>query len=671
MAYTPPVGTADLALTGSYTPPVGTVNLDLGGSGGLPERTAVIAGETLAPTGLLSVHRQRMAVLAGETLAPTGAIRIHPVRQVIVSGETQATLGAVTIQRILPVRIQGETFAPTGAVIADYDSNLLSDVVRAAAGDWATAILTPQATQGAFRDSPDLRQGMGSLWQDATLQSALHRPEWRDSPHLASGTRSTCGMASSLVDGPSLPWRNSPTLNQDGSASWQEADPLRMGVPTSFRARLSLLTPATGATWQEATRLNVAVIAVHQEGLLRISGDLAAWQEAGYPGNAPNPGPVIPPIIPWPWGTNLNIRCPLPGTTLRIGRSPCILVAEREIPYRRSYMTVNSATLVRWPDLTPLPVTSMTIETDFDSWCWALTATLAGPDAWALVQPNPLACEVQATINGQVWRFLLDVPSQSRSFNSDRVTLKGRSRSAWLHDPYTPHRNFSETQARDMTQLATLALENTGWSLDWQLADWIVPAGRYNSWNTPIGVLIRLANVTDDGIYTHPTDQIITLHKRWPVASWLLDGEPMDVLIPEAAILSLTQNPVYSQPLNGVYVSGISHGALALVKIAGTDGALQPAEPITDELLCDEEGVAARQRGLNALSDSGAGWEMDAETLFNPLADPAFPLVEPGKIVSIAGLKGISRSCRITAQRSGGALSVRQSIGLERREIEV
>ena len=333
-------------------------------------------------------------------------------------------------------------------------------------------------------------------------------------------------------------------------------------------------------------------------------------------------------------------------------------------------MTTNTAALVRWPDLTPLPVTSMTVETDFDSWCWALTATLAGPEAWALVQPNPLACQVQATINGQIWRFLLDVPSQNRSFNSDRVTLKGRSRSAWLHDPYTPSRNFSQSQAREMQQLGEAALENTGWTLDWQGANWVVPAGRYQSWNTPIGALIRLANVTDDGLYTHPYLEVISLMRRWPVASWLVDGETASLAIPEAAILSLTQSPVYTAPYNGVYVSGTSHGALALVKIAGTDGALQPDEPITDELLCDENGVAARQRGLNVLSDSGAGWEMDAETLFAPNASPAFPLVPPGQIVSIAGLKGISRSCRITAQRSGGALSVRQSIGLERREVE-
>ena len=74
-------------------------------------------------------------------------------------------------------------------------------------------------------------------------------------------------------------------------------------------------------------------------------------------------------------------------------------------------MVVNSASLVRWPDLTPLPVTSMTVETDTDSWCWGFSATLAGPDAYALVQPNPLACEVLATINGHAWKFLPDVPS--------------------------------------------------------------------------------------------------------------------------------------------------------------------------------------------------------------------------------------------------------------------
>lgn len=287
-----------------------------------------------------------------------------------------------------------------------------------------------------------------------------------------------------------------------------------------------------------------------QDGRHLIAVAIEVWQPAGYPGNAANPAqqPVPPAPPPSAWGTTLNLRCPLPGTTLRLGRTPCILIAEREIPLRRTYMATNSASLVRWPDLTLLPCTAMTLETDFDSWCWSLTATLAGPEAWALVQPNPLACEVLATINGQAWKFLLDVPSTSRSFNADRVTLKGRSRSAWLHEPYTLSSDRSRVNARDMTQLAEAALANTGWTLDWQLPNWSVPAGRYVSHNTPIGVLIRLVNTTDDGLYTDPTLQILTARRRWPVASWLLDGQTTDLLIPESAVISLTQARSIARP---------------------------------------------------------------------------------------------------------------------------
>jgi hypothetical protein len=522
-----------------------------------------------------------------------------------------------------------------------------------------------------LQDAQPARVGPNTPWQDAALLSDGARHVWQDSLHLDRAGLDRWQDADGLGDGKTTCWQPSPRLEQQTVTPWQGGQPVTSSVASPYQARLPLVIPFARPVWQHGDPITQHVRDGMQQGLSLIAVEVEIWQQAGYPGNAPNPGPPIPPIIPWPWGTTLHIRCPLPGTTLRIGRSPCILFAEREIPYRRSYMTTNVVSLTRWPDLTPLPVTGMTIETDFDSWCWGLTATLAGPDAWELVQPNPLACMVEATINGQVWRFLLDVPSQALAFNSNRTTIKGRSRSAWLHDPYTPSQGFSESQAREMVQLGEAALTTTGFTLDWQGENWLVPAGRYTAWNTPIGVLIRLANTTDDGLYSHPADAVITLQKRWPVASWLVDGATADLAIPESAILSLTQNPVYTQPLNGVYVSGTSHGALVLVKIAGTDGALQPAEPIVNELLCDEAGVAAQQRGLNALSDSGAGWEMDAETLFNPLANPAFPLVPPGRIVSIAGLKGVSRSCRISAQWAGGALSVRQSVGLERREIEV
>jgi hypothetical protein len=626
MAYIPPVGTADLELTGSYTPPVGTANLIIGWNPSL----------------------NRTVVLAGETLAPTGSIQALKVIQFAVTGET---------------------LAPIGNLNSTWDPNLLSAVHAVVDTAWQDGRNESQGLQEALGDAPDVRWGASSLWQDAALLDASQRPGWQDSLHLDSAGADRWQDADSVRTTVIEGWQQSPRLERDTADRWQDAAELPTPpVIGRFRVRIPLLAHDALPVWQHSETLTHPIRDGMQDGLRLIAVEIEIWQQAGYPYNAPNPGPAIPvPVpVPWPWGTALNLRCPLPGTTLRIGRSPCILVAEREIPIRKTYMTVNSASLVRWPDLTPVPVVEMSVETDFDSWCWALTATLAGADAWALVQPNPLACEVQATINNQVWRFLLDVPSNNRSFNYNRVTLRGRSRSAWLHEPYAPVQDFSQANAREMVQLAEAALYNTGWTIDWDLDNWVVPAGHYTSWNTPIAELIKLVTATDDGLYTDPDLQVITAQKRWPVASWLVDGETADLLIPEDAVISLTQSPLYSQPYNGVYVSGTLYGALALVKISGTDGALQPTEPLVNALLCDGAGVAARARGLNLLSNSGAGWTMDADVLFTP----EIGLVKPGMIVNIASLKGISRSCKIQCSWNDGGLVVKQTVGLERREVE-
>lgn len=601
MAYSPPVGTVNLSLTGSYTPPVGVVTLSLGFDPTL-NRTVAIIGVTMAPTGRLRIGSDSNLLSA-------------------VSAHCEAAW------------THGVPEAP------------------GARSGFQEATTQPISGVGRWQGALSLTQGTAAVWQPAASQESSRQSGWR--------------AATALDEETSAVWQTAPHLDRDRAAGWQDSLSQSVAGTTDFRARLPLYSPETATGWRDGIPLTLQLSDTAREGARLLAVTIEVWQQAEYPGNAPNPGPPIPPIFIPPWGTHLHLRCPLPGTALRLGRTPCLLIAEREIPIRRSYMSTNSASLVRLPDLEPLPVTAMTIETDFDSWCWALSATLVGAEAFALVQPNPLACEVLATINGQEWTFLLDVPSTQRSFNNDRVTLKGRSRSAWLHDPYTPHQNFSEANAREMVQLAEAALTNTGWTVDWNLDTWVVPAGRYTSWNTPIGVLIRLVNTTNDGLYTDPVLQVITAQKRWPVASWLLDAETVDLLIPETAVITLTQSPVYTPPLNGIYVSGTSHGVLALVKIAGTDGALQPGDPVVDELLCDEVGVAARARGLNVLSDSGAGWTMDAETLFTPEVG----LVKPGLIVSIAGMKGISRSCRISASWSNG-LQVKQQVGLERRDVE-
>ncbi len=619
MPYTPPIGGAPLNIGG--TP--GNTALNIGG-GGDNDRSLTISART---GGVRATARIDIPVLVNVS-ARTGGVR--------------------AVARIA------------------YDPNLLSAVHAVTSETWRPGAPARPGTASRWRAATPLPASRLDRWRGATALRAGPVERWR-----ASLTRAGVGLdrwreADSRLNTSGDAWRQSGRVVRGAGETWRDGVALNRGETAPWIRTLPRLTPEWRQPWSQGALLPRGWIDRHGDGARLIAVEIEHWRQAGYPANAANPGPAIPRPIPTPWGTRLNLVCPLPGARLNIGRVPCVLVAEREVVKRRTYMSLNSASLVRWPDLTPLPCTSITIETDFESWCWSLSATLAGPDAWPLVQPNPLACEVLATINGFSWKFLLDVPSNARSFGSNRVSLKGRSRSAWLHSPYTPSRNLSETNPRERVQLAERSLENTGWTVDWQTANWLVPGGRWTRTDTPIGALLRLISATDDGLYTDPAAQIITAQSRWPVASWLLDGEVADLLVPEDAVVTLTQSPVYTLPLNGVYVSGTTHGALALVKIAGTDGALQPDAPLVDELLCDPEGVAARQRGLNALSDSGAGFEMDAKLLLTAEVG----LVRPGLVVSIAGMKGVSRSVRVTAQWLSDALKVRQSVGLERREVE-
>ena len=567
--------------------------------------------------------------------------------------------------RIVVLVGAGRTRRTSARAFLAYDPNLLSAVHAVAAERWQPADPIPAALVEPIQPSVFLRGDGLTRWQAADSAPAGAVETWQPSARLTGIGIETWQEAGRAGNGGRAGWQQAAFVAESIAPAWQDGRPESNGVASHFRARLPLRAPELALGWQEGGLTVRSWIDRSGDGRRLIAVEWSGWQQAGYPSNARRSKPPRPPVRT-AWDARLRLACPLPGARLRIGRVPCALLAERWIPTRRSYMVVNSASLVRWPDLTPLPCTAMTLETDFDSWCWALSATLAGSDAFDLVQPNPLACEVLATVNGFQWKFLLDVPNRARQFNQDRVSLKGRSRSAWLHAPYTAPTSGVEANARERVQLAEQALDNLGWTLAWDLANWVVPAGRYQ-WNaTPIGQLLALVGATGDGLYTDPALELLTAYPRWPAASWLIDGEPTDVLVPEAAILSLTQTPTYSLPLNGVYVSGTTHGAVARVQIAGTDGALQPAEPIVHELLCDEEGVAARARGLNVLSDSGAGTELDAELLLTAETG----VIRPGLVVALAGVKGVSRSVRIAVQRSVGALTVRQTVGLERREVE-
>ncbi len=65
-----------------------------------------------------------------------------------------------------------------------------------------------------------------------------------------------------------------------------------------------------------------------------------------------------------------------------------------------------------------------------------------------------------------------------------RWAVSGKGTAMILGAPYAPTRTFSSSAASTAQQLAADALTvngvGIGWALDWQIVDWLVPAGAWS-----------------------------------------------------------------------------------------------------------------------------------------------------------------------------------------------
>ncbi len=632
--YVPPVGLATFQLNSSYSPPVGLVSFVLGGA-----------------------SNDRTLSISARTGGAHAAIRIR-------GGASRVAIAART------------SGARAHAVVA-YDPNLLSAVHAVTSDSWGDAPLKVSSTTATWREAPQRMRGTVARFDAADLRIGAAAERWQQSPLLTGFGVDRWQEVVLRVSDTSDAWRNAPRLAHSAADRWRDLERQTHVAAGAWVMTLPRLALSRRDGWQQATPQSATLVDTFSDALLLVKSLVDRWRQLGYPTNARNPGPPIPipqtGYVPPVGLVRFYLRCPTPPVglvTFRLSPTPCPEIPLFSIPILETYRVLNSCSLVRLPDRTPLPVTSLSIETDVDSWCWSLTAALAGPAGWDLLAPQApgfLPVEVEAMINGWTWQFLLDEPNLSRAFNRHSLLLKGRSRSAWLTEPFLRATSGVESNPRTAQQLAEQALDNLGWTLDWQLpVDWLIPGGLY-SWNgTPIDQLIALAKPVDGCLYTDPAASILTAYLRYPTAAWLWDGQTADIGIPEAAVVSLEQAPDNKPELNGCYVSGTIAGYTAWVKIAGTDGALVPAEPVADPLLCHAD--ALRARGIAILSASGPGTNLTAELLLTPEGGSGPGLLRPGLLAEIAGVRGMVRSVKVSAGWSNG-LTVRQAIGIERREV--
>jgi hypothetical protein len=132
MAYTPPVGDADLALTGEYTAPVGAVNLALGDAGAtVGELSGAASGAASLSGTLLRVVEVSGASAGTATASATGSAILLVAAAGIAAGEGIALGRLAGVEKIIvfvpqPVYRRSKTADST-----DPADPLVAGVIRA------------------------------------------------------------------------------------------------------------------------------------------------------------------------------------------------------------------------------------------------------------------------------------------------------------------------------------------------------------------------------------------------------------------------------------------------------------------------------------------------------------------------------------------------------------
>ena len=505
-------------------------------------------------------------------------------------------------------------------------------------------------------------------------------------------------------------WRDSFPLRSRSAACWAKARPLPTATALSAW-QSGIPTPrAVSSAWQAGRGLRAVVASLWQTGIIiRPSPRHVPWG-AGLPtvclvtSSAANADPLrIGPVrVRWQGAEPLSPGCspgvvvpPQPGHgcyTPPPGLAVHLLFNEQRtagfdvlfscglaqpvgpvvIPVLRYYIVINSASLARVSNNLPLPVTGLSLSIDSDSahWTWSASLPLRSladlePDA-----PGELV-ELEAIVNGLPWRLAVERVRETERFGSASLSIGGRGIAAELSDPTYPvmsHDNVASAMTAQQLAADALSINGVplGWSLDWQAADWLVPAGAWVHSGTPLDAVVRIAAAAGAYVQAAPGSRALRVLPRYPVAPWEWSGATPALVLPASAVLERGTEHVNRAAYNLVYVSGQAGGVLARVKRAGSAGD-RAAQMIVDGLVTHAD--AARGRGLEVLGNTGAQQIVTLETGILPDSGA----IHVGTLMDwtrgAVARRGLVRSLSVTASVPTGAskdpVKVRQTIGVE------
>ena len=489
-------------------------------------------------------------------------------------------------------------------------------------------------------------------WQAASPQRGAFVVPWQSTARLgpASVSAGWATLASLLAPPVRAPWGSAVALQAPPvRAAWQGGQPAQVwagllwhgAAPLAASARVAWHggQPAgrtVGTPWRGGLAGRAGVLTPWRDGLAAVVGLLAPWQ-AGQP-LVSYGGPWVPYAPPVPPGHVCYVPPAGAAVALRFGlflpaslglrficldqRHPVV------VPVRRVYMVTNTTALTRVSDGANVPCLGMSLSLDSDSWAWGFSATLPAA-ALSMIEPDASGepIELDAEINGQHIRVIAESVSRERVFGQAGVRVQGRGKTAVLDAPYSALTTLNNASAALTTQQLLGQALPSGWTADYGLIPWLVPAGAWSHQGTVMSAALAIAAAGGGYVQPHMTADSIKVLPRYPVAPWGWAGVTPDYELPSAVMtreaIEWSTKPVY----NRVYVSGTTNGGkLVRVTRAGSAGDLL-ARLVADPLITHADG--GRQHGLAILADVGVQAKV---TLRLPVL-PATGLIVPGKFV--------------------------------------
>lgn len=546
-----------------------------------------------------------------------------------------------------------------GAAYASAVAVLAPGATIAARAEYRSEVERPLV--GLARDRVQVAQArqfsLTERFQQAGVATRIARARYQSAALRAASAGVAFQDAAPAASGLAGMFQAAAPMSADASASWQDAAASQQALASRFEeARTASVH--VGARWQDTIRYLRAVTTSAQEALARAAAiqqhagparsillhQAGRWQDAWppRPGRTtivvpPAPGRYIPPpgnAVDLLFDTLLTR-----STHLVFGRGGAAVPAPILVPVLEAYYVFNTVTLARADSGVEIPARGLAVGISRDGPHWTWSAAIPGA-ARALLARNPDPVELIAMVNGLELRLLAENSERDRRHGADWLRVSGRSRSAWLSEQYAAKEARSNLTALNAQQLADAVLTvngvSIGWTLDWQIVDWLVPAGAWSHYGTYMEALARLAEAGGGYLQADPAAQRIAVLPHYPTLPWHWSSTQPDIVLPED-IVEVERTLTADQPdYNAVYVVG-QHAAGRRDRILRAGSAADRLAPqVVDALATDP--IMTRARGSTVLAESGAQSRI---SLRLPVL-PETGLILPGRMIEYSA-EGITR----------------------------